>query len=147
MKKSRDFGQPENKANCRPSAGKTKQGGWGEIPQFGGFLQVKVALMLIRYLLYEDNYEYGQDEGGRTCRACRIAHVERKIEPAGLFPVLRGTYCKTINAANSRRLLLYYCRESYESFLCRQVRLDRSDEADLLADETAQIHLRSCTGR
>ena len=40
-----------NKANSKPIAslwaGNPKQGGWGEIPQFGGFLQVKVAYVLV----------------------------------------------------------------------------------------------------
>jgi len=41
----------------------------------------------------------------------------------------------------SRQLLLDYFRERYESFLCRQMRLDSPDQADLPADITAQIHL------
>jgi len=32
-----------NKANPRRLAGNLKQGGWGEIPQFGGLVRIKVA--------------------------------------------------------------------------------------------------------
>jgi hypothetical protein len=43
-------------------AGNPKQGGWGEIPQFHGFVQVKLTLILIRYGPYEYDYEYEQNE-------------------------------------------------------------------------------------
>ena len=66
----------------------------------------------------------------------------QNIYSASLNPVPnRIGYILIKSPATSRLLLFYYFRKCYESFLRRQMRLDRSDQADLPADITTQIHL------
>jgi hypothetical protein len=54
-------------------------------------LQVKVTLMLIRYLPYEQDYQYEQDEAAGLAEPAESLMVSVKREPAGLSPALEGT--------------------------------------------------------